>query len=237
MRYRWPCQWPCVALAWVLFPWVFCAGAVPEVKVAVSASFKPAAYLLELLLVLPLPLPRTSAKNIRETAADENQTAYFPLLDRVAEGRFSHARTDEELYTVFLQTLQDDGHVSDADALASFQFALSLRSAAPRIEAHYQFYNTSIRPPAVGAEGECRTWVHFNGRRYCSPLLHESEGIKLGHKYSLCLFVPEIVVTDAMSGMYANCSLIACSALVPTCHLRSSMRMYWILLLVTSTGY
>lgn len=133
---------------------------------AVGASFRPAAYLLELL----------------ETAADENQTAYFPLLDRVAEGYFSDARTDEELYQAFLRVLHDDGHIADTETLSSFRFALSLHSAAPRIEAHHQFYNTSVGPTLTKLDTDCHTWVHFHRRRYCSPFLYEFDQNKLDQR-------------------------------------------------------
>lgn len=72
----------------------------------------------------------------------------------------------------------------DEESLSSFQFALSLRSAAPRIEAHYQFYSTSIEPMISGIEGEqCSTWVHFGGKRYCSPSLDKSQGDVVGQKF------------------------------------------------------
>jgi hypothetical protein len=44
----------------------------------------------------------------RETAAEENSTAYFPLLDRIADGYFDKAQTDEALYTSFRKLLQED---------------------------------------------------------------------------------------------------------------------------------
>jgi UDP-glucose:glycoprotein glucosyltransferase len=113
----------------------------------------------------------------RETAAEENATAYFPILDRVAEGYFQQANTDQELYHLFLSLLKDDGHITDFETLSSFQFALSVRSAAPRIEAHYQFYNTSVEPSLRGEQGTtCETWVAFGGKQYCSPELKESHG-------------------------------------------------------------
>jgi UDP-glucose:glycoprotein glucosyltransferase len=129
--------------------------------VALRASFNPAPYLVELL----------------ETAAEENSTAYFPLLDRIAEGYFQKSTTDKELYEAFVELLQKDGHITDAETLSSFRFALSVHSAAPRIEAHYQFYNTSVEPSLEGEQGDdCGTWVSFNGKQYCSPQLWEGRG-------------------------------------------------------------
>lgn len=128
---------------------------------------------------MPRPVDYSShpLTDTRETAAEENATAYFPLLDRIADGHFHTAKTDEELFTSFVQLLESDGHITDPGTLSSFQFALSVRSAAPRIEAHYQFYNTSVEP-SLKAEQEtgCGTWVAFGGKQYCSPELDAAHG-------------------------------------------------------------
>lgn len=112
----------------------------------------------------------------RETAAEENSTSYFPLLDRIAEGRFIECNTDLELYETFLQVVQDDGHITDKDILSSLQFALSIHSAVPRIEAHYQYYETSIEPSLmVAQDAACPVWVYFDGKQYCSPTLNRAQ--------------------------------------------------------------
>jgi len=68
--------------------------------------------------------------------------------------------------------------------VSSFDFALSIHSTAPRIEAHYQFYNTSVKP-SIGGEGDdgCESWVYvpFSGQRYCSPELDEASARPLGN--------------------------------------------------------
>ncbi|KAL8820034.1 MAG: hypothetical protein Q9223_001671, partial [Gallowayella weberi] len=136
------------------------APTTPTVNVALQASFNSPPYLLELL----------------ETAAEENSTSYFPILDRIAEGRFLDCTTDQELHTVFLETLQNDGHITTPDALSSLEFALSIRSAAPRIEAHYQYYDTSVGPSLmVAQDAACPVWVHFDGKQYCSPALDRAQ--------------------------------------------------------------
>lgn len=112
----------------------------------------------------------------RETAAEENSTSYFPLLDRIADGHFADDASEHDLYTRFLKLLQDDGHITDPDALSSFQFALSIHSAAPRIEAHYQYYTTSVENSLmVAQDAACPVWVHFNGKQYCSPSLERAQ--------------------------------------------------------------
>lgn len=110
----------------------------------------------------------------RETAADENATAYYPILDRISEGYFNEEGTELQLYAAFLNLLQSDGHITDPATLASFKFALSVRSAAPRIKAHYQFYRTSVEPTLSAEQTEaCQTWASIGGMQYCSAHMDE----------------------------------------------------------------
>ncbi|KAK5108501.1 hypothetical protein LTR62_008241 [Meristemomyces frigidus] len=136
-------------------------SAVPSVKVAVKTAFNAPPYLVELL----------------ETAADENATAYFPILNRIAEGYFDISRNEQELYEKFRELLQQEGHLSQPDDLSSFDLALSIHSTAPRIEAHYQYYNTSVKP-LLGQDHQdgCESWAYvpFSGQRFCSPDMAES---------------------------------------------------------------
>jgi UDP-glucose:glycoprotein glucosyltransferase len=120
----------------------------------------------------------------RETAAEENATAYYPILDRVSQGYFNDGATEQELYTAFVDLLHNDGHITEPEALASFEFALSVRSAAPRIEAHYQFYKTSVEPSLVAEQSSvCDIWVSFGGKQYCSPQLDEPVGAIESERY------------------------------------------------------
>jgi UDP-glucose:glycoprotein glucosyltransferase len=111
----------------------------------------------------------------RETAAGENSTAYFPLLDKIAGGHFQSANSDAELYDRFLEVLQQDEHITKPDALATFKLALSLRAAAPRIEAHYQYYTTAVDPVSKeDATEDCPTWALIGSKRYCSETLDKA---------------------------------------------------------------
>ncbi|SMR56403.1 unnamed protein product [Zymoseptoria tritici ST99CH_3D1] len=140
------------------------ANAVPSINVELRTSFGAPPYLVELL----------------ETAAEANASSYFPLLDRIADGYFDSSKTDRDLYNSFRSVLQQDSHLS-SEALSLFDFALSIHAAAPRIEAHYQYYNTSIVPTLLADESEgCEIWAHmsYKRQRYCSPELRESDVIK-----------------------------------------------------------
>ncbi|EED20197.1 UDP-glucose:glycoprotein glucosyltransferase, putative [Talaromyces stipitatus ATCC 10500] len=134
--------------------------ASPDVNVALRASFDAGPYLVELL----------------ETAAQENSSAYFPLLDRIATGTFEDATTDKDLYETFLQVLIEDNHLQSKESLDSFKFALAIRSAAPRIEAHYQYYNTSVQSTlGTAQDAACPVWVHMDGKQYCSSTLERAQ--------------------------------------------------------------
>ncbi|QSZ31337.1 hypothetical protein DSL72_000900 [Monilinia vaccinii-corymbosi] len=141
-----------------------CVSAGPSIHVGLQTSFPSAPYLLELL----------------ETAATENVSSYFPLLDRIADGYFAKASTDKDLYDKFIQVLKEDGHM-DAEALSSYQLALSMRVAAPRIEAQFQYYHTAVEALIkTEKDSSCPTWVLLDRHRYCSPTLDEPHGTIAG---------------------------------------------------------
>ncbi|KJR80062.1 UDP-glucose:glycoprotein glucosyltransferase [Sporothrix schenckii 1099-18] len=148
----------------VLQPSLTSAG--PSIDVSMIAAFPSPPYLTELL----------------ETAAQENATSYFPILDRIADGYFGGAATDHDLYEKFLTLLTEDGHISDGEALSTFKLALSLRSAAPRIEAHFQFYNTAVKGSVAGDHTGCDQWILYDGAQHCSPSLDKEDSKIASHK-------------------------------------------------------
>jgi len=152
--------------------------AAPSVNIALKAAFPAPPYLVELLYGFFLPLNwlvECSHTSYRETAAPENATAYFALLDRIAKGHLAGAKTDETLYEKFLEILQDDGHMN-AEELSTFKLSLSLRSAAPRIEAHYQYYSTAVEPSLSADQEGCPHWFLVDGNQYCTAALDTVHG-------------------------------------------------------------
>ncbi len=125
-------------------------------------------------ICLCLPAPSQAVAHqpspSRETAASENAAAYFSLLDRIAGGYFTEAKTDKALYEKFVEVLRDDGHM-DAEALSTFKLALSMRTAAPRVEAHYQYYTTAVEPTLSGSQDACAQWFLVGGKQQCSSSL------------------------------------------------------------------
>ncbi|KAI1826607.1 UDP-glucose:glycoprotein glucosyltransferase [Xylaria intraflava] len=147
------------------------ATAGPSVHVAMKAAFPAPPYLIELL----------------ETAAGENSTSYFPLLDRVADGAFVKATTDKALYDTFLEIIQQDGHINTPEALSTFKLALSMRTAAPRIEAHFQYYDTAVTPSLGDAKDDCDEWALVDDKQYCSADLGKADGQIVGHSQTRIL--------------------------------------------------
>ena len=130
-----------------LFCLTIAANATPSINVEVRTSFKSPPFLIELLWVynesLLLIIANRNAER-RQQKKTQPPTSYS--LTESLMATFDNASTEQELYTKFRTLLQQDGHLTQKEDLSSFDFALSIHSTAPRIEAHYQFYNTSISP-------------------------------------------------------------------------------------------
>ncbi|KAH7018189.1 UDP-glucose:glycoprotein glucosyltransferase [Microdochium trichocladiopsis] len=138
-------------------PWMeFVAGS--SINVGMKAAFPTPPYLLELL----------------ETAAGEDANAYFPLLDEIAAGTFRAAKTDQALYEKFVEVLEAKNLVQGREGLSTFKLALALRASAPRIEAHYQYYETAAAPSVSELELGCENWILFDGHGYCTPTFDQA---------------------------------------------------------------
>jgi UDP-glucose:glycoprotein glucosyltransferase len=64
----------------------------------------------------------------------------------------------------------------DGEALSTFKLALSMRTAAPRVEAHYQYYTTGVEPSLSGDQDGCGQWLLADGKQYCTPTLDAAHG-------------------------------------------------------------
>ncbi|KAF7588949.1 hypothetical protein BBP40_004990 [Aspergillus hancockii] len=161
-----------------------------SVNVALQASFDSAPYLIELL----------------ETVAEENSTAYFPLLDRIADGAFDDVVTDKEVYDRFLQVVREDGHLGTPESLSSFKLSLAIRSASPRIAAHYQYYNASVQHSLMAAQdAACPVWVHSEGKQYCSSTMERAQQDVSGELvFGDESLPPAILYADVASPMFKD---------------------------------
>jgi UDP-glucose:glycoprotein glucosyltransferase len=57
--------------------------------------------------------------------------------------------------------------------LSTFNLALALHTAVPRIEAAYSWYGSNVDEGGLGVQG-CGSWVEWQGKGYC-----ESEGLSI----------------------------------------------------------
>lgn len=141
----------------------------------------------------------------RETAASENSTSYFPLLDRVADGCFANAATDKELYSKFVNVLVEDGHVASPEALSTFKLALSMRSAAPRIETHYQYYSTGVESILQDTPQDgCEAWVLSGSHQYCDAALESAREATLDDANTRTLPFDRVLGTGPAAVLYAD---------------------------------
>ena len=72
--------------------------------------------------------------------------------------------------------MHGDGHLATPEGLSSFKLSLAIRSAAPRVQAHYQYYNSSVRYSLLDAQDAvCPVWVHADGKQFCSSSLERAQ--------------------------------------------------------------
>ena len=105
---------------------------------------------------------------IRETAAVEDASIFWPFLDSLSKPELAKYDTEKEYYERVLQLLHNE-FLTDPVTLGSFELGLSLHTAAPKIEAYYQFYNTSVVTSLGKYDESCTSWVHWQGKQICSP--------------------------------------------------------------------
>lgn len=105
---------------------------------------------------------------IRETAAVENYSIFWPLLDSLTQPELAECDNAKEYYEKAIRILQTD-YMTDPVVLGSFELGLSLHTAAPKIEAFYQFYETNVVPSLSEYDESCQSWVYWRGKQICTP--------------------------------------------------------------------
>lgn len=150
--------------------------AKPAVDVALQSSFPTPPFQLELLYVHSSHshlIPSADLFPRRESAAAENASSFFPLLDALtAADPPLHSLTDEEQYRYFELELKLGNHIVDPAALSSWKLTLATRASVPRIEAQYQFWRSSVQRRARGNHvGDTSpSIVTFKDGRLCQTL-------------------------------------------------------------------
>lgn len=128
----------------------------PPIRIELKASWPAPPQIVEIL----------------ETAAAENSSNYFPFLDDILSqfGNSAH-QNHAAIYKGTLHLIESHGYLSSPGAMSSYNFALSMHSQAPKIEAYYQYYNETV-VPSLSASGSfdetCNVWADWNGHQICS---------------------------------------------------------------------
>ncbi|KAG9010570.1 hypothetical protein FRB93_003838 [Tulasnella sp. JGI-2019a] len=107
---------------------------------------------------------------IIETVSLEDLDAFFPALNLLTNPTtFEPAlitESPETIYVKALQAIKENGILPSIGAMASFERALALRAATPKIQAFHSYYMG--RHADTSTPTDCGSWVEWkNGQRIC----------------------------------------------------------------------
>lgn len=95
--------------------------------------------------------------------------AYLPLLKLFNSARTEDMTSEQTLDTA-VQLINEHQLLPD---LSTFNLALALHTAVPRIQAAYSWYESNVDESGLSVK-DCSSWVECNGMGYC-----ESESLSL----------------------------------------------------------
>ncbi|KAK6498113.1 hypothetical protein TWF506_004353 [Arthrobotrys conoides] len=102
---------------------------------------------------------------ILECAGLEKPALYFTLLDLIKSGTIKLVDSEKEMYESVVNHVETH-QLLDHRFIPTWKFCISLREAAPRIEAQYQFYSNRVTPPKGKS---CPVWFDDGETRSCNP--------------------------------------------------------------------
>ncbi|CAK7909602.1 killer toxin-resistance protein 5 [[Candida] anglica] len=117
--------------------------------------------------------------NLLESVSANNESLYSQALSNIIENDDNERPTDSFYYDLIANELNDKD-------LSFFNFDLVNKINSPRIQAHYDYYNSTVRPeflarvqrecatdsfgnPVLSPEEEPKAWLLYNDKIYCSP--------------------------------------------------------------------
>ncbi|CAG8454088.1 447_t:CDS:10, partial [Racocetra fulgida] len=109
----------------------------------------------------------------------ENSSAYFSLIDEfLGRGLISSNKmSDRDLYNQALDIIESGQYLSVPTSRSFLEFALSLHTTAPAIQAYYHYYNATVVPSTkdyiethehLKFDPDCDVWVDWYGNQACS---------------------------------------------------------------------
>ncbi|CAG8633054.1 10485_t:CDS:10, partial [Funneliformis mosseae] len=124
---------------------------------------------------------------IIESVSAENSTAYYPLInDFISQGLFSPKLTYQEVYKTAFGVIESKKYLSTSTSISLLEFALSLHTTAPAIQAYYHYYDANVLPSRQefnnNFDPECDVWVDWYGHQACN--IEDFKKLKSG-KYDI----------------------------------------------------
>ncbi|CAG8465787.1 2505_t:CDS:10 [Scutellospora calospora] len=116
---------------------------------------------------------------LSESVAAENSSSYFSLIDEfLGRGLISsNIISDQDLYNQALDVIKSGQYLSLPTSISLFEFALSLHTKAPAIQAYYHYYNATVVPSTkdyienhehMKFDSDCDVWVNWYSKQACS---------------------------------------------------------------------
>ncbi|CAG8523322.1 6133_t:CDS:10, partial [Paraglomus occultum] len=155
---KWQLKSPWIALSYcVLLPVIWSTEA-PPLRTLLKASWNAPSILLEIV----------------ETVSRENSSAYLPLINEIIRSdihdfgpRTEHAKIYYDVFDI----ITSKQFLSDPSAKSVFELSLSLSTAAPTIQAYYQYYETAVLPALADNDTfnpNCKVWADWYGKQACT---------------------------------------------------------------------
>ncbi|KAG8895625.1 hypothetical protein FRB99_000422, partial [Tulasnella sp. 403] len=131
-----------------------CAAPTPPINVWLKSSWNTTNLVTEII----------------ETASLEHADVFFPLLDILTDPEAFDAplasQPPKTAYLEALKRIKDSNLLSGIGEIQSFERALALRTATPKIEAFHSYYTQHF--PDTPLPPDCGSWVDWYGERICN---------------------------------------------------------------------
>ncbi|ORY32220.1 UDP-glucose:Glyco protein glucosyltransferase-domain-containing protein [Naematelia encephala] len=131
---------------------LFVSATPPPLSISLQTAWQAPPLLLEIL----------------ETVCDENPSAYFPLLHLASIHLPSNLSdvSHEDLLIRARDIIISHELLPKPSSLSTFDLALALHTAVPRIQAFYSYYEDYVNEASLGVV-ECGSWVEWRGKGFC----------------------------------------------------------------------
>ena len=114
----------------------------------------------------PRATPRGGVKlTSSETAHDENPTSHLPLLRLLTT--LPPSLSDRDILASAKELISSHSLLPET-SLATFEYALGLHSASPKVEAFFSLYDNHEWSDSAGGKEGCGSWVEWRGKGFCT---------------------------------------------------------------------